>query len=228
MKNVLCSIFIIVIIVFIPTKLEAASNNSKGHQKIHKEVKMEQRLYDQDNNVEVKLTAQKLSVDIGESVELTAVTPKCGSAFTEEWSGAKRSYNEKDDFKEEYLSKAVFMEEKAGIYTVKYNIFMEAGKSNKVFMGEASIDIEVKEAESISVKGAKIDNLIIKEITNQYSGNVYYAAQGNTYIVWSDNSLTPYSTIFFVFQQNEFSKDVNVSFTVNSEKYDFLVNVTRQ
>ncbi len=76
-------------------------------------------------------------VQVGDTLELTATTPKHGSAFTDGWSGATKvsTLLNSDGY---YVSRATFSPGQPGLYTVTYNITMSAGKSDVAWEGRGT------------------------------------------------------------------------------------------
>ncbi|KUO49628.1 MAG: hypothetical protein APF76_00150 [Desulfitibacter sp. BRH_c19] len=163
-------------------------------------------------------------INVGESIELSAVTVKQGSSYEEKWNGATAEGTVFDENTNEYISKAVFYAEKPGTYVINYQIKMRAGNSNSYFTG--TVEKTIKVINSVSVKGAAIRNLVFNE-TDSDGSISGYSVQGRTYILWSDGSATPYGSIFFFMRADEISKDIRVSFTVESKEYSYLVTVDR-
>lgn len=158
--------------------------------------------------VSVGIQASPATVNSGESIELTAVTPKHGSSFTDSWSIAEKSGTTLDVDTGCYISKAVFKAAEPGEYTIEYNITMDAGSSDVLFIGRGSFTVKVIGVTN-TVIGAKIsiDTLSKKDI----NGITYYNATGNEYAIWSNGEESP--SIGFIsinFGVNDSYKDINV------------------
>lgn len=124
-----------------------------------------------------------------------------------------------------YISKAVFTAEKPGIYNISYNIDMLAGESSIVFSGKAERTIEV--INPITVVGADIRNLVIEPIYKGDGSISAYSASGTVYALWSDNTTTPYGSMFFFFGPDETRKNLNITLLINGKQYIYTVTVNR-
>ncbi len=173
--------------------------------------------------VEAAVSASATKVNIGESVELSAVVPKHGSTFTDSWSLAEKVGTILDEDSESYISTAVFKAVEPGKYTIEYNITMQAGKSNVVFVGKGSVTIEV--TGEITVVGAEIIVTSFKSVLNNYGSTLYYKAEGKKYAVWSNGKRLYCGFISFNFGINDTFRDVNVTLNTTSGVYSYWVKV---
>lgn len=174
---------------------------------------------------DVNLSTAVETVNVGETVTLTAETLKHGSSYTDEWSGAQKTDTVLDEESGCYVSTAIFTAEEPGIYTVSYTIQMQAGKSMVLFSATASKTIEVTGEKT--VKGVEIKNLTVNPVRNTAGDVVSYLAVGNIYILWSDGTSTLYGTTSFFFGPDQYSKEVTVKVYVDGDCYSFTVDVSR-
>ncbi len=164
-------------------------------------------------------------INIGEIIELSAVTVKQGSYYEDKWNGAVAVDTVFNGDRDEYISKAVFYADKPGTYVIKYEIKMRAGNSNIYFTG--TVEKTVIVINSMAVEGADIRNIVFNEVTDS-DGNISgYSVKGITYILWSDGSATPYGSISFFMSADEISRDVRVSFNVDGVNYSYVVTIDR-
>lgn len=177
-------------------------------------------------NVEVTLSNTPAVVKVGETVMLTASTEKQGSSYSDNWSDAVKSLSIFDPDTDMYISKAEFTPQKAGIYTISYSIDMSAGESNIVFSGKIERIIEV--TDPVTVAGADIRNLAIIPIYRDDGSIKAYSASGTIYTLWSNNTSTPYSSIFFAFGPDETEKNIDVTLYLNGVESIYTVTVKRQ
>lgn len=175
---------------------------------------------------EVILSTSAEIVNVGETVELNALTLKRGSSYTVEWNGAEDTGTVLDKDTGNYVSTAIFKADKPGIYTVTYKIQMNTGNTNTFFEGTAFTTIEVRNP--VTVVGADIRDLVIKPLLKPEGTVSGYLVQGNTYIVWSNNTSTLYGTVSFFMGTYEISKDIYVMFNVEGKQYTYNVTVTRE
>lgn len=172
-----------------------------------------------------ELSTPAVTIKAGESVILTAVSLKHGSAYEDMWSGASALGTVLDEESESYISSAVFTAGEPGIYTVTYDIQMKAGKSDVLFAGNASKTIEV--TGSAVVTGAEIRGLVVTPIKNSQGDIVSYLACGYTYILYSDGTSKEYGFISFYFGVNETEKDISVTVYEDGKYYTYTVRVSR-
>lgn len=175
--------------------------------------------------VEVKLSDIPETINQGETLELTATTLKHGSDYEEEWNGAIKDKTVFDAITGAYVSKAVFKAEKPGTYTISYCIYMSSGGSTTAFYGKVEKTITV--INPVTVVGAGIRNLVINPVYGTDGSIITYLASGSVYAIWSDQSATPCSSIFFSFGPDETVKNVDVTFTIGGVQYYYTVTVSR-
>ncbi len=179
-----------------------------------------------EKEVDVTLTSSALSIQTGQSIILSAVTKKHGSTYEVFWFGAHDRGTQLSETNDSYISTAVFNADKPGIYTIRYSIIMEAGKSDRKFTGTAICTVNV--SEPITVTGAEVRNLTFRPLTRP-DGSIYaYSAMGDIYTVWSNNTSSLYGRTFFIFSSNETVKDVDVTLYIEDKHYRFTVTVSRQ
>lgn len=176
-------------------------------------------------SVDVKITSDTTNIKVGESIILTATSIKQGSSYQVNWDGAEDQGTILNTVSGEYVSVAVFSADKPGTYKVEYSIVMQAGNSGTYFKGKVVETINVYE-EDKKVIGAEIRDLTITPVIGT-DGITAYSALGTTYVLWSDNTSDPYGTVYFYFQENEYSKTVDVTFNMERQVYTYSVLVTR-
>lgn len=175
--------------------------------------------------IDVDITCTKDIVEVGETVTLTAVLAKHGSMYEVDWLGATDGGTVLDRAMGNYVSTATFVVDEPGIYTVKYEMKMKAGRSEGFFIGKAEYTIEV--INSATVVGAEIREISIDEVLGSDGSILYYSAKGKVYTIWSDNTENLYGTIFFSFRPDELAKDINVKLYIDGEIYMYTVPVSR-
>jgi len=180
---------------------------------------------EKDCIVDVAIFADTTNVKIGESVTLKAVSVKQGSSYQVNWNGARDQGTILDNAGDTYVSTAGFSSDKPGTYKVEYSILMKAGNSDKCFWGKAVETITVYE-EKKTVVGADIKKLTITPAVKS-DGSTIYSALGTTYVLWSDGTSEPYGTVYFFFQENEYSKNIDVVFNIDGQIYKYAVTVIR-
>lgn len=163
----------------------------------------------------VSLTASALTVKVGETVSLEAVTLKQGSDFTDSWTGATKGITVLNTATGYYVSKASFSAAVPGTYTIKYDIIMTAGKSNVSFVGTANVTITV--INPATIVGAAIKNVKAKANINPNGKITGYDATGDVYAVWSDGRETFYGVKEFSFSANQDIRNIEV--TINGTEY---------
>lgn len=176
-------------------------------------------------NVEVILSDAPEVVKVGDKVELTATTKKQGSAYNDNWSNAVASTTVYDAATGTYISKAEFSAEKPGTYTISYCIDMTAGISGTGFRGMVVKTITV--INPVTLIGADIRDMVITPVYKADGSLLVYSVSGKVYALWSDQTATPYSSLFFNFGPNETEKNVDVTITDNGIQYNFVVTVYR-
>jgi len=174
---------------------------------------------------EVVVSASDVTVNVNESVALSAVVPKHGSSFTDSWSAAEKDGTVLDEDTQSYFSTATFKACEAGVYTIEYNITMNAGKSNAVFVGKGSVTVVVSKP---AVVGAEIRNLSIVGNPIINAGGTYYLISGKTYIIWNGTNAEEYGFVSFYFKEADSYKDVAVKMKVGLTEYSYTVRVTHK
>ena len=176
--------------------------------------------------VNVEISASAECVRLGETVVLTAVAEKHGSSYADMWEGAVKKDTVFGADTEAYVSTAEFTADRPGIYTIIYSISMNAGQSETAFSGTATCMVEV--VNPVTVTGADIRNLSISRITRSDGSTYGYSAMGDVYVLWSDGTAAPYSTIGFFFGAEETSKIIPVTLNIAGKTYRYTVAVTRE
>lgn len=179
----------------------------------------------EQKNIEAILSNTPDIVKVGETVILTATTEKHGSSYNDSWSNAVKSFTILDTETDTYISKAVFIAEKPGIYNISYSINMFPGKSNVDFISKVEKTIEV--IDPVTIAGADIRNLVIEPVYKADGSISAYTAFGTVYVLWSNQTTTPYSSIFFGFDPNETMKNINVTIPYNGVEYNYVITVKR-
>lgn len=176
-------------------------------------------------NIEVILSNTVTVAKLGETIDLTATTPKHGSSYTDNWANAVKIATEFDPITETYNSKALFTSEKPGIYNISYTITMTAGDSITTFSKTVERTIEVIDPHTVI--GADLRDLEITPIYNEDGSISVYSAYGTIYALWSDNTATINGSLYFFFGADETTKNIDVSLNINGKLYTYMVNVTR-
>ncbi len=186
-------------------------------------------------DMEVMLSDTPTAIKVGETIEFTAISGKQGSSYIDDWYNAEEISTAFSSETETYISKAKFTAEKPGIYNIRYTIQMTAGNSSTAFYKVVERTIEVIEVievvdsiEVVTVIGALISDLTVKPIYKADGSISAYSASASTCILWSDNTSTPYGSIYFNFGPDEISKDVRVTLNVKGIVYNYYVPVTRE
>ena len=166
--------------------------------------------------VEVQLSGIPSDVKSGELITLTAITPKQGSDFTDEWIGANKitTILTQDGY---YVSTAEFTAQDS--LNVEYKISMMSGNSGTTFIGQASTTIEV--ATTRTLTGVEVKN--ISPVQTVFSTTIF---GGDVYLVWSDNTTTYYGQTYFTCSSNVASKDLVIPVSVDDNQYMFDVEVS--
>jgi len=175
--------------------------------------------------VNVLISADATNVKVGESVILTASSIKKGSSYEVNWDGAVDQGTVLDTTNGTYISTAEFSADTPGVYQVEYSIILQAGKSDKCFGGKA-VKIITVSGEEKSIVGADIKDLLISPVVRK-DGSEIYSAFGTSHVLWSDNTSKPYGAVYFYFQENEYSKNIDVTFNIDGKAYCYTVTVTR-
>lgn len=204
MKKAITVLTVISILLFNSTSISAASG---------------------PKDVEVILSNVPEVVNVGKTVTLTVTTEKHGSAYKDNWSAAVKSVTTLDTITGKYISKGEFFAEKPGVYNISYNIDMLAGKSNVVFRGK--VEKTIKVINPVTIAGAEIRDLEIKPVYKADGSISAYSAYGVVYSLWSDQTATPYSSVFFLFSPSETVKDVNVNIIHDGVQYKYVITVKR-
>jgi hypothetical protein len=95
---------------------------------------------------EVTLT----STWVGNTLRLTATTPKHGSGYANHWAGVNNQHTFRDTGSE-YVSTTDFSPPGPGTYVLAYGITMQAGNSGESWTGSASVTVIVGEGHVVSV-----------------------------------------------------------------------------
>lgn len=193
-------------------------------------------------NVDVDLatTVQDFEVIfVGDAVELEAVTLKKGSSFEDSWViydeegnlvtkieiaelGVEDTFLNKADF---YVARAIFTASEAGVYTVRYEISMSAGKSHVRFNGNATsepIDVQ-EEEEEVVLAVVRYDVEVTKiEKQNKNFDRIYYDVTAHF-----NDGTSKKSSFDNNIGKNENQAEFNVEFNVNGQKFKFKVTVKR-
>jgi hypothetical protein len=180
----------------------------------------------EEKEVPVSITAERNEVKVGETIVLSAASLKHGSDYNDSWNGAEMMETVLEPETGLYVSKAEFVAEKPGIYTVTYSIMMTAGNSSVAFMGIATYTIEVIGAHEVT--GAEIRDLSIRPITRPDGIISIYSAQGSIYVLWSDQTCTLYGSTFFNFRASETVKNIAITLNIEGEMYTYVVPVERK
>lgn len=167
-------------------------------------------------NVEVLLSSTPSEVKPGERITLTAVTPKQGSDFTDEWIGATKieTVLTQDGY---YISTAEFIAQESS--TVKYSISMASGSSGVTFIGQASTTVVV--AQNRTLAGVEVKNISPSQTI--FSTTIYV---GDVYLVWSDYTVTYYGKTSFACSSNVDLKSTLIPVNVEGKQYMFDVEVS--
>lgn len=176
-------------------------------------------------DIEVLLSDTATVVKLGETIDLTATTLKHGSYYADNWDSAIKSVTEFDSISETYISRASFTAEKPGIYHISYTITMTAGNSDTTFSKTVERTIEVIDPRTVI--GADLKDLKITPIYKADGSISTYIAYGTIYALWSDNTSTLNSSVYFFFSPNETTKDIDVTLHINDQQYTYMVTVTR-
>jgi hypothetical protein len=103
---------------------------------------------------------------------------------------------------------------------------MYAGNSNTEFIGKEVKTIEVLSS-SPQVISADVRDISVTEKLGADGTVTGYSVCGTVYILMSDGTATPYSSIFLFFGADETARDVWVDFTLDGKPYSYLVTVRR-
>jgi len=175
-------------------------------------------------SVDVSLAASSVIVKAGEAVQLTAVTVKQGSAFTDNWTGAAKSSTVISE-NGTCVSSAEFMASAPGTHVVTYDIVMDAGSSGVNFEGTGSITITV--VEPITVQTVEVRNITSVPKTDLLGNISGYSAIGDIYLIWSDGTATNYGKLFFNFSATQVTRSLCVTVYADGQAYSYTVWVTR-
>lgn len=176
-------------------------------------------------DIEVILSETPAVVKIGDIIPLTATTLKHGSTYSDSWGNAAKSITEYDPITTTYNSQAVFTAEKPGIQTVSYTIKMVAGDSDTVFSKTVVRTIEVIDPRIVI--GADIRDLQITPIYAADGSISVYKAYGTIYALWSDGTVTQKGSVYFFFNPDETTKNIDVTFNIDGKLYAYTVTVSR-
>lgn len=175
--------------------------------------------------IDVVLSDTPSAVEPGEAVTIEAVCKRNGSSYDVVWGNAvevKTVYSEETGC---YTSEAIFQADNPGIYTISYEITMNAGNSSTTFSGRVERTIEV--IGSLTLKGAEIRELTVTPAYQNDGSIAYYNAAGKIYTLWSDGTSVLYGSIYFCFGANETSKNINVRILEDDNQYIYAVTVNR-
>jgi hypothetical protein len=103
---------------------------------------------------------------------------------------------------------------------------MYAGNSSTEFTAKEVRIIEVLSS-SPQVIGAEVRDISVTEKLGADGTVTGYSVCGTVYILMSDGTATPYSSIFLFFGADETARDVWVDFTLDGKPYSYLVTVRR-
>jgi hypothetical protein len=176
-------------------------------------------------DIEVIFSDTVAVAKVGETLDLTATTPKHGSDYTDTWDNAVKSVTQFDSVAEAYISKAIFTAENPGIYTISYTITMTSGESATVFSKTIERTIEVIDPHTVI--GADIRDLEFTPIYNADGSVSVYSAHGTIYALWSDDTAAPNGSVYFFFSPSETTKDIDITLNINGSSYTYLVTITR-
>jgi hypothetical protein len=87
---------------------------------------------------------------VGNTLRLTATTPKHGSGYANHWAGVNNQHTFRDTGSE-YVSTTDFSPLGPGTYVLAYGITMQAGNSGESWTGSASVTVIVGEGHVVSV-----------------------------------------------------------------------------
>ncbi|MGB7606510.1 MAG: hypothetical protein WBL93_13655 [Lutisporaceae bacterium] len=179
----------------------------------------------ESKDIEVVLSDMPTVVNVGETIALTATTQKHGSSYFDSWNNAVKSHTEFESETETYISEAYFLAEEPGIYNVSYTISMTAGESGTVFSNTVEKIIEV--VDSVTLAGAVIKDLKVTPIYLEDGSISCYSAYISIYALWSDNTTTYNSSMYFFFEPDETSKHIDVILYIDGTPYTYTVTVDR-
>jgi len=162
----------------------------------------------------VSLISSAATVKPGETVTLTAVTLKQGSAYTDEWIGATKitTVLTEDGY---YVSTAEISPEVT--VTVQYKITMTAGNCGTSFIGQAETVIS-------ATKPAEVVGIEVKNIRPEPEIPGFY--KGDVYVVFSDGNLNEYGVVYFGLREGQITKVFYVS--VNGTRYTYTLNLASE
>ncbi len=222
MKKVIYIFLIIAFLITIPCYNSFAEPGRKNNKKTLDNTT--------DNSivktVDIAVTSAVEEITTGETILLTAITPRHGSSAADTWIGATAKDIYYDEQTQSYISTAEFTAETPGEYTIIYNIVMNAGKSGNMFTGTATKTIKVTNS-AVTLTGAAISNVSIIPVIRPDGSISGYSASGSLYALWSDDTSTLYGSIFFFFGPDEFEKNVTVTLYVDGKTYKYNVLVSR-
>ncbi|MCX7748767.1 MAG: hypothetical protein N2645_18055 [Clostridia bacterium] len=178
----------------------------------------------QKDNI-VLLEEDKVQIKVGETITLSAESFKQGSSYADEWLGAAKTATFFDQESGYYKSTARFTAKEAGIYKVTYKMVMYSGKSNVAFTKIVYKMVEV--LNPVTVQGAVAKNVVFHEIKKPDGRVSGYIAVGEVYILWSDDTLSPYSSICLFFTSSETTKEIQVEIDINKNSVSYPITVSR-
>lgn len=172
---------------------------------------------------DVEITAGAYTVNVGESVTLTAQWIKQGSTCEVVWSGAEGSgIVPADGF---CTSQAVFTAAQPGVYTIAADVVMRSGKSATEFTGRVECTITV--LDPVKIEGVELRNVTFCEVKRADGSVRGYWAVGDVYIVKTDGTALPYSTSMEYLDADATSKNVTVTYSVDGVQYTDTVTIYR-
>lgn len=182
---------------------------------------------DEPKTVTVTLSETPSVVKVGETVVLNAVTGKHGSSYSDFWSNANGVQTIFDEETGTYMAEALFQADKPGIYTIGYEIAMDAGKGDTTFIGKVERTIEVI-GTTVTLTGADIRDLVVTPLLRSDGSISAYKASGNIYSLWSDGSAVLCNSIVcFFFGVNETSKNVTVTIYDKGINHTYVITVNK-
>lgn len=180
---------------------------------------------DEPKNITVALSETPSVIQAGETVVFKAVTAKHGSSYNDSWSNANSVQTIFDEETGTYVSEALFQADTPGIYTIGYEIEMDAGKSDTSFTGRVERTIEV--TGTITLAGADIRDLAVTPMFRSDGSISAFKASGNIYSLWSDGSAVLYGSVCIFFGVDETSKNVNVTICDKGINHTYVITVSK-
>lgn len=167
------------------------------------------------NGTEVTDESAVVEVDKGDTVNLSAITAKQGSSYTDDWkvNGSANTYSTTlNTSTGNYESATALNTATAGEFEIEYSIVMLAGKSSVTFAGGKKTNVTVVES-TVSVKKITIK---VKSVEARYAsgnGNLNgYEATADGTIELTDGNTDDIDD--FSFNYNKFANDKNIEIKV--------------